>query len=240
MKILILSDIHANLPALGAVLNDAGWFDKCFFVGDSVSYGSSPKECLRFLREDMSHGVIGNHDNAIANDRDCNCRADFKTYADETLKWHRTLLDSEDIDFLRGLPIMLYVHIDGFSVYMTHGSPWGDMYKYLKEEEIGKAEIEGLERHDFILLGHTHFQYKKTIGKTTIINPGSVGLSREDHNACYALLQDGEVTLRRVPYDNRRTVEKLWESPVSTFTKDGLSKIIGWTPPSSFGEGNPS
>lgn len=229
MKILILSDIHANLPALEAVLNDSGEFDDCFFIGDSVGYGSFPKECLRFLRESMSYGVMGNHDNAIANEKDCGCRADFKTYAEETLKWHRSLVDDDDVGFLRALPVMLYTHLDDLSFYMTHGSPDGDIYKYLNEDQVDEEELEGLGKHDFIFLGHTHFQYKKTIGKTTVVNPGSVGLSRRDHNACYAVMEDGEVTLRRVPYDSRRTVEKLLQSPVSEFTKEGLSRIIGWT-----------
>lgn len=227
MKTLIVSDIHANLPALEAVLKDAGTFDNCLFIGDSVSYGSFPKEVLRFLRENVTYGVMGNHDNAAANGEDCGCRADFKIFADETLKWHRSLIDQDDLGFLRALPVMLYIHIDGLSVYMTHGSPEGNIFRYLTEDQIGKSEIEGLEKHDFILLGHTHYQFRKKIGKTTIVNPGSVGFSREDHNACYALMQDGNVTLRRVPYDNSRTVLQLMESPVSAFTKEKLSKIIG-------------
>ncbi len=230
MKTLILSDIHANLPALEAVLIDVGDYDLIIFLGDSVDYGSFPKECVQFLRDNMNHGVMGNHDYAMANDKDCGCRADFKIYAEETLAWHRSLLDNEDLEFLKSLPITLYVHIDGMSVYMTHGAPDGNMYRYLKEEEIGLKEIEGLEKHDLILLGHTHFQFKKKIGRTTVVNPGSVGLSRENHDACYAVLENGDVTLRRVPYDNRRTVEKLLQSPVSTFTKGGMSKIIGWVP----------
>lgn len=231
MKTLIVSDIHANLPALEAVLKDTGTFDNCLFIGDSVTYGSFPKEVLRFLRENMSHGVMGNHDNAAANGEDSRCRADFKTYADETLKWHMSLVDQEDLMFLRSLPIMLYVHVGDLSVYMTHGSPEGNMFRYLTGDQIGKTEIEGLERQGFIILGHTHYQYKKTIGKTTVFNPGSVGLSREDHNACYAILQDGQVILRRVPYENRLTVLNLMKSPVSNFTKEGLSNIIGWVPP---------
>ncbi|MCL4511287.1 MAG: metallophosphatase family protein [Bacteroidetes bacterium] len=231
MKTLIVSDIHANLPALGAVLRDVGDYDLCFFLGDSVDYGSFPKECVEFLRENMDQGVMGNHDNAMANDKDCGCRADFKIYAEETLAWHRTLLGREDVQFLKSLPPTLFAHIDGMYVYMTHGAPDGNMYKYLREEEIGEAEIRGLEKYDLILLGHTHFQFKKQVGNVTIVNPGSVGLSREDHNACYAVLEDGEVTLHRVPYNNQRTVEVLWQSPVSTFTKEGLSKIAGWLPP---------
>ena len=230
MKTLIVSDIHANLPALEAVLRDVGDYDLMVFLGDAVDYGSFPKECVQFLRDNVNHGVMGNHDNAMANDKDCGCRADFKIYAEETLAWHRSLLDNEDLEFLKSLPIMLYVHIDGMSVYMTHGAPDGNIYKYLREEEIGENEIRGLEKYDLILLGHTHFQFKKQIGNVTVVNPGSVGLSRENHDACYAVLEHGDVTLHRVPYDNRRTVEKLWQSPVSAFTKEGLSRIIGWVP----------
>ncbi len=230
MKTLILSDIHANLPALEAVLENEKRYDLCLFLGDSIDYGSFPKECIQFLRDHMDQGVMGNHDNAMAYDKDCGCRADFKIFAEETLAWHRSLLDNEDLEFLKSLPIMLYVHIDGMSVYMTHGAPDGNIYRYLREEEIGEKEIEGLQKHDLILLGHTHFQFKKQIGKTTIVNPGSVGLSRESHDACYAVLENGEVTLHHVPYDNQRTVERLWQSPVSTFTKEGLSKVIGWVP----------
>ncbi len=230
MRTLILSDIHANLPALASVLSDAGHYDLCFFLGDSVDYGSFPRECVEFLRKNMDQGVMGNHDNAMANNKDCGCRADFKIYAEETLEWHRTLLSNEDLNFLRSLPTTLFAHVDGRYIYMTHGAPDGNMYKYLREEEIGEDDIRGLEKYDLILLGHTHYQYRKQIGDVTIVNPGSVGLSREDHNACYALLEDGEITLHRVPYDNRYTVERLLQSPVSKFTKDGLSKIIGWVP----------
>ena len=230
MITLVLSDIHANLPALEAVLRDVGDYDQCFFLGDSVDYGSFPKECVEFLRENMDQGVMGNHDNAMANDKDCGCRADFKIYAEETLAWHRTLLGKEDVEFLKLLPTTLNFHLDGLSIYMTHGAPDGNMYKYLKEEEIGEEEIKGLEKYDLILIGHTHFQFKKQIGNLMIVNPGSVGLSRQSHDAHYAVLEDGEVTLHYVPYNNRRTVEKLLQSPVSNFTKEGLSKIIGWVP----------
>jgi putative phosphoesterase len=237
MKTLILSDMHANLPALEAVLRDAGDYDLTLFLGDSVDYGSHPKECVEFLRENMGQGVMGNHDNAMANDKDCGCRADFKIYAEETLAWHRTLLGKDDIDFLKSLPTTQFTHIDGKYIYFTHGAPDGNIYKYLREEEIGDNEIRGLEKYDLILLGHTHFQFKKKVGNVTIVNPGSVGLSRENHDACYAVMEDGEISLRRVPYDNRRTVEALWESPISPFSKEGLSKIIGWIPPGVKKEG---
>jgi len=233
MRALILSDIHANLPALEAILEKEKRYDLCLFLGDSIDYGSFPKECVRFLRDHMHLGVMGNHDNAIANNKDCGCRADFKIYADETLSWHKSLLDDEDLVFLRSLPITLYFHLDGLSIYMTHGAPDGNIYKYLREEEIGEEEIRGLEKYDLILVGHTHLQFKKQVGDVTIVNPGSVGLSRENYDACYAVLEDGHITLHRVPYDNRRTVEKLLQSPVSAFTKEGLSRIIGWTPPES-------
>lgn len=233
MRTLILSDIHANLPALEAVLRDVGNYDLCVFLGDAIDYGPNPKECVQFLRNHMDMGVMGNHDNAVANNKECGCRADFKTYAEETLTWHRSLLDREDVDFLKSLPVTSFFHMDGLYIYMSHGSPDGNMYKYLRQDEIGEDEIKGLEKYDLILLGHTHLQFKKMVGDVMIVNPGSVGLSRDSHDACYAVLEDGRIKLCRTSYDNKKTVEGLLQSPVSEFTKNGLSRIIGWIPPSA-------
>ena len=105
------------------MLRDVGDYDQCYFLGDSVDYGSFPKECVGFLRENMAYGVIGNHDNAMANDKDCDCRTDFKIFAEETLTWPRDLLGKEDVEFLQSLPVTLSVHLNGSLICMAHGSP---------------------------------------------------------------------------------------------------------------------
>jgi len=224
MKTLILSDIHGNLPALEAVLKAEGNYDACLFIGDVVDYGPFPKECIRFLIDEMDVGVLGNHDNAIAHDVDCGCRGDFKQFSEETRAWHKTLLDDGDVRFLRSLPPLTQTQIDGETLYLAHATPQGDLFQYLQEGEVDKA-VEGITA-EYVLLGHTHIQFKKYVGRTMVVNPGSVGLARDGGNACYAVLRDGKLDLRRLEYDVERTIDALYRAPISEASKDGLASVL--------------
>jgi putative phosphoesterase len=224
MKALILSDIHGNLPALEAILQKERSFDTCLFLGDVVDYGPFPKECIRFLREEMDVGVLGNHDNALAHNVDCGCRGDFKQFSEETRAWHRTLLDEQDMRFLRSLPPLAQTHLDGGFVYLAHATPQGDLFHYLQEEEVDQA-VEGITA-EVVLLGHTHIQFKKHVGRTLVVNPGSVGLARDGGRACYAVWRDGEIDLRRIEYDVQRTIGALKKSPISQASKTGLENVL--------------
>jgi putative phosphoesterase len=224
MKTLILSDIHGNLPAFKAILDRETEFDQCLFLGDVVDYGPFPKECIVFLIKEMDYGVIGNHDNALAFGADCRCRGDFKMFSAETRAWHKTLIAEDERKFLRSLPHLNSVTIDGKAVLLAHATPQGNLIHYLQESEIEKV-VHNLTE-EIILLGHTHVQYKKLVGKTMVVNPGSVGLARDGSQACYAVLEDGELTLKRIPYDIKMTLEALMESPISQTSKEGLSKIL--------------
>jgi len=224
LKTLILSDIHGNFPALEAVLKEEAPYDACLFLGDAVDYGPFPKECIRFLMDKMDVGVLGNHDNALANNVDCGCRGDFKRFSEETRAWHKTLLDVSDLRFLRALPALTQAHINGETLYLAHATPQGDLFRYLQEEEIEPA-VEGITA-EFVLLGHTHIQFKKHVGRTTVVNPGSIGLARDGGQACYAVLRDGKIDLRRVEYDVRKTIAALSVAPISEFSKEGLAGVL--------------
>lgn len=228
MKTLIISDIHGNLPALEAVLAAEPDFEKCIFLGDVVDYGPFPSECLRFLRERMDVGVLGNHDNAIVRGVDCGCRGDFRQFSEETRAWHKTLLGGDDLEFLRALQPLKQTHIEGETLYLAHASPKGDLFQYLREDEIEDA-VEGIP-DDFVLLGHTHIQFKKLIGRTLVVNPGSVGLARDGGKACYAVLRDGKISLYRAEYDVERTVAALEKAPLSADTVEGLSRVLRGLP----------
>lgn len=73
MKMLVLSDVHANWAALEAVTRAEGAWDELVFCGDAVDDGPHPVECVRWLRANAGHAIRGNHDNALAFDRDCHC-----------------------------------------------------------------------------------------------------------------------------------------------------------------------
>jgi putative phosphoesterase len=224
MKTLILSDIHGNLPALEAILDCERNYDQCVFLGDVVDYGPFPKECIAFLRKNMSYGVIGNHDNALAYDVDCGCRGDFKEFSEETRAWHKTLLDKEEIEFLRSLQPLRRIEVDGLSILLAHATPNGDLFQYLQESDIDKA-IENVTEQ-IVFLGHTHIQFKKRAGDVWAVNPGSVGLARDGGKACYAVLENREITLHRIPYNVEETIKALWDSPVSKMSKEGLTRVL--------------
>lgn len=224
MKALILSDIHANYPALKTVIEKDGSYDKLIFLGDVVDYGPHPKECLTFIRENADYYVLGNHDNALGFDTDCNCMGSFREYSIETRKWHKTILDKDDIKFLRSMPTLSTAHFDNNDFFLAHASPQGDISKYLNEKQI-EDEIQNVIA-EFILVGHTHVQYRKQFNFTMVVNPGSVGLARDGGQACYAVYENGKIDLKRIDYDVEKTINDLFKSPVPQSCKEGLKKIL--------------
>lgn len=161
MKTLIVSDIHANLPPLNAVLNKEADYDKLIFLGDVVDYEPHPKECVKFIKENADYFVRGNHDNALGYYVDCNSMGTFREYSIATRQWHRTLLDEDDKRFLRNMPVLDKAHIEDNSFFLALASPQGDIFKYINAEDIDE-EVKNIFA-EYILLGHTHVQYKKRL-----------------------------------------------------------------------------
>jgi putative phosphoesterase len=213
VKLLILSDIHANWPALSAVLNAERSWDAVAFCGDVVDYGPYPVQCVRWLAERAEFSVRGNHDNALAFDVDCHCMGSFRQASMATRLWHRALLSPDDVAFLRSLPTLLWFEFGGRHFRMAHATPYGDLFEYLDAGQWGQR-IDGVES-DYVLLGHTHIQDMRRFGRVTVVNPGSVGLNRDGSGkACYAVYDDQGMTLKRVDYDVDTTVAALRASPL--------------------------
>lgn len=230
MKLLILSDIHGNWPALEAVLRAEPDFDAVAFCGDVVDYGPCPVECLRWLAEHADHVVRGNHDNALAFDLDCRCMGSFREYSLATRAWHRTLLSDRDRQFLRDMPTLDWFEWGGWHFRMAHATPQGDLFEYLPMDQW-EGRVRDITA-DYVLLGHTHVQGVRTFDATTVLNPGSVGLARDGGGeACYAVLDGGRLTLRRVHYDVDRTVEALRKAPLPRHVVEGLAGVLRGTGP---------
>src|SRR5579884_2537917 len=225
MKLLIISDIHGNWPALEAVLQAEPAFDAVAFAGDVVDYGPYPVECLRWVAEHADYVVRGNHDNALAYDVDCRCMGSFREYSLATRAWHRTLLSESDRQFLRDTPTLAWFEWAGKHFRMAHATPHGDLFEYLAidqwDERVGDIST------DYLVLGHTHVQAARTVGALTVINPGSVGLARDGGGlACYAVLEPGQVELKRIPYDVERTIDALRQAPLPANVIAGLAGVL--------------
>ena len=230
MRALIVSDIHANLEALEAVIADAqrrGGFDAVWCLGDSVGYGPDPEACLDLLMSFPLVAVAGNHDRAALNPRES---ADFNNAAAFAADWTARRLGSEYREFLNGLPEIT----KAAEFTLVHGSLRAPLREYLLNEEAA-ASTFGRLTTTYCLVGHSHMPFiclENLDGprfvqfseyeafpldrQRTIANPGSVGQPRDyDPSPSYALYiqQDGDsagfLERHRVEYDRAATQEKM-------------------------------
>ncbi len=206
-KLLVVSDIHANWPALQAIREEA---DAIVCLGDIVSYGPFPRECVAWVRERATYLVRGNHDTALAYRVDPQAAGFKRELARATLEQHRLGLDRDDVAWLRTLPTELRFRFDDYSYYAVHASPGDHLFNYsltpdLPDEDL-KKEVGGV-RADIVLLGHTHLPMSRGAWTKVVLNPGSVGQPLDgDPRASFAVIENGVAEIRRVPYDIEATV----------------------------------
>lgn len=197
---LVLSDIHANLPALQAVIDDAGQHDTVFFCGDLVGYYPWPDHAIETAREEHFLGVRGNHDEALV----AESTFGFNSVAAEALRWTEENLSEESRAYLKELPYTRREEVQGADVLVVHGSPAAPVSEYVYPEQVTEQFLERQNVNaDVLLLGHTHVPFVKRVGETLVVNPGSVGQPRDgDPRASYAVVnvEEQEADIRRVEY----------------------------------------
>jgi putative phosphoesterase len=225
MKILILSDIHANLEALQAVLAEP--HDELWVLGDLVNYGPNPSEVVDLVRRHASLIVQGNHDYAIGNSADPQCSRPFREMARAMQDCTESVLDTGQKAFLRDLPRTVVRTIDGYRFFLCHATPEEPLFKYCPAEPSQWApEVGGLQA-DIVLAGHTHLPFLMDLERQRIVNPGSVGQPKHGAPAaCYALWEDGRMSLQSRPYPVEETVEKILTLPVSTQARSQLAAVL--------------
>ncbi len=230
MRALIVSDIHANLAALEAVVADAeerGGFNVIWCLGDTVDYGPEPGPCLDLLRQYPLVAVAGNHDHAALNQLDI---SDFNPDAAASAIWTSRQLSPEDIALLSGLPLVAVA--EPFT--LVHGSLRAPLREYLLSPEAAVATLARLTT-PYCLVGHSHLPFLcmenrngpefvvfaedeiySLDDRRWIVNPGSVGQPRDyDRRASYAIYAresaggPGTVEQHRVDYDIADTQEKM-------------------------------
>lgn len=230
MKILIISDIHANWYALEAIL-DKETYDALIFLGDAVDFGPSPRNCVKFLMDSSKGrfwGVRGDHDHAMAYGINSKCPGELNSLSDITREWGEGFLSSEEVGFLRRLPIDNQFSIDSMNFELVHGSDLDttNLSEGDSASDTEYNEIDNQERN-YILIGHSHKPYIRTVGNTTILNPGSVGQPRDfNPRASYAVIENGVPYIKRVSYNIERTVNDLERSALPKHLTSKLSSML--------------
>lgn len=230
MRYAVISDIHSNLTAFQAVLQDIearGGFERIWCLGDIVGYGPDPKECIELLRQHDHICVAGNHDWGALGKIGID---DFNPEAAIACHWTGQQLKQEDVDYLANLP--LKVNEGDFT--LAHGSPREPIWEYVVSIPVAKVSFNCFQTN-YCLVGHSHvplffesiapngdclvheFPVNTPLsldGNRLIINPGGVGQPRDsDPRASYAIYDSDRRAIwhYRVAYDIASVQQRMRE-----------------------------
>ncbi len=243
MRILVMSDIHANYTALEAVLEDAGPTDEVWCLGDLVGYGPDPNICVERIRElPMLTCLLGNHDVAAIGNMPFEA---FNGDARRSLAWQERVLSLDNLEFLRSLPENPKVRGD---VTMAHGSPRDPVWEYIINTLSARLNFDYFDTH-WCFVGHSHIQCMFQLDEVrnrvkmeapivgqamplngrAILNPGSVGQPRDrDPRAAYAIFDPEARTweARRVEYNIAEVQERIRQANLPE--KHAVRLAEGW------------
>jgi len=257
MKYALISDIHANLPALEAVLADIDRrsdVEAIYHLGDLVGYAPWPNETVSLIRSRAIAGVAGNYDSTTGTDyKHCGCK--YENPRQEELShvsydWTRARVTPETKRFLAALPFRLDLwplggHLTGKPrVTLVHGSPTSNTLYWTEDRPDSfcgqMAAIAGMKAGDVIAFGHTHRPWSRESSGMLFLNTGSVGKPKDgDWRAGYVILDVGEASARpefvRVEYDVQRAMKGIRHSELpDEFAEDlrtGGSPVTETTKP---------
>jgi diadenosine tetraphosphatase ApaH/serine/threonine PP2A family protein phosphatase len=238
MRVAILADIHANLAALQAVLDDIkgkGGVDEMWCLGDIVGYGPDPRECIEAVEKLCKVCVAGNHDYGAVGKADL---AYFNPAAADACRWTAQAITPAGARYLESLP----TSVREGDFLLVHGSPMDPVMEYIFSTGIAEKNFNFYESR-FCLAGHTHvpMAFKQAEGVVTsvslgagiglvlgdhrmIINPGAVGQPRDgDPRAAYAIYDSEGNIFRvfRIPYNIQATQNKMMKAglPINLITR---------------------
>lgn len=240
MRFGIFGDIHSNMEALEAVLEDmqAKQVTHTVCIGDIVGYNANPSECLELVRALGCPIVKGNHDEEASEDRDI---SHFNELAYTSMQYSRDQLSNEQKKFLRSIPMQRPV--SNFTVvHATLDGParWGYVFSALEAESSFTYQ-----RTQICFFGHTHvphvfirdtkvheFFYRKIDikpDKRYFVNVGSVGQPRDgDWRSAYAIYdtEENSIELRRIPYDIAKQQQKIVQAGLPERLAERLANAV--------------
>jgi predicted phosphodiesterase len=232
MRYALISDIHANLPALDGVLDDIDkvGVDAIYHLGDLVGYAPWPNEVVARLARRGIAGVAGNYDSTVATDyKHCGCRYEDpqqEALSHVSYEWTREHVSAETKRLLAALPFRMDIHplgghVAGPTLTLLHGNQTLNTV-YVTEHRsddflLKMGHSVGATAGDIVAFGHTHKPWHRIVGGVHFVNTGSVGRPKDgDWRAGYVLLNldaaGVEVEFRRVEYDVERAARAILES----------------------------
>ena len=224
MRILLVSDIHGNRPAIESIREE---YDRCIFLGDLVDYCLEPNPCVEWVRKNATCAIRGNHDHGVAQKVLLSGHAGYRYLTSVTRPQTIDSLTEPNRRFLASLPTTRMVTLGGKTFLFAHATPRDPMDEYAPPDvEFWKRRLEGI-KVDYVCVGHTHVQFALQVGATTVVNPGSVGLPRDgDPRAAYAIITDDGPLLRRVEYPIEETVRSIEGADIDDQAKQMLADVL--------------
>lgn len=231
LKLAIISDIHANLPALVSVLEDIEQFGahQVYCLGDLTDAAPWHNEVIALIRERNIPVIMGNHDERIAFDHPVHPLPKHSREEQEArllaINHTKATIAPQHAAFLAALPPYLQLEAGGAKILLVHGSTRSnDEYVYQDHDENDLLEMMDEHHADIMITGHTHLSYIRPLkaGKKMVINTGSVGRSKEeDRLAAYLQLTvtGNNITpvIRKIAYPVEETIAGIRNSPVPDF-----------------------
>jgi predicted phosphodiesterase len=233
VRYALISDVHANLPALESVCADVArrGVDTVYHLGDLVGYAPWPNETVALIRAEAIPGVAGNYDSTVATDyKHCGCRYEDprqEELSHQSYAWSRRQVSGETKAYLGGLPFRIDLlprggHLAGPRVVLVHGTPTLNTLYWTEDRPdefcLKMAGHAGLKAGDVLAFGHTHLPWHRELGGIRFVNTGSVGRPKDgDWRAGYVILEVGDagspsVEFIRVEYDLARAQRAIRDS----------------------------
>jgi putative phosphoesterase len=224
MRILVVSDIHGNWPALAAIDEP---YDVCLCLGDLVDYGPDPLPCVRWAMDHATYAIRGNHDHGVAQGIPVSGDRGFRflTGASRPSMWEA--LGPDERRYLLQLPVTQRLTLGGKRFLMVHATPRDPLDEYLlKDPETWARRVQNVEA-DLVCVGHSHMQFNLLVDGIVVLNPGSVGLPRDgDPRAAYAIIDDNRIELKRIGYPIEETIAGIEALPWERRAKDLMGQVL--------------
>ncbi|MBD3309706.1 metallophosphoesterase [Candidatus Woesearchaeota archaeon] len=215
--IALISDIHSNLEALKAVLEDSKrWgVEKTYCLGDVVGYGANPNTCTKYLIRNRIKSIMGNHDKAVITGQGLD---NFNNFAKIAARWTMDEIPEESWRYLEKMPETM----EDRDMLLVHGSPRDYLNEYVypdMPQSLFKKFFD-MTKKRIIIMGHTHIPFVKKLKQGLIVNAGSVGQPRDGNKkACYCLIDPSRTKawIKRVDYDIDKAAEKILNAHLPSF-----------------------